>query len=347
MKAAILTGARSIEIKDIDEPQLTSGDIKIEVLSCGVCGSDIHMWQAGHGWSDSHEPFVMGHEFCGSVIDAGDSNFKKGDRVVFWANLYCGKCEMCRQGLEHLCHEVNGKNYIGFVCNGGYAQYFVGKSRNAYKLPDSVSDVAAATIDPLMVAYHAVKRANIKLNDKVLITGSGIIGNFIAALAKKSGASLVAMTKISDKKIVRSRELGFVDAYFDANKDNLREDLINVSQGGFDIAFEAVGNSLALNTCIDDVKSGSRVVMIGNSLSEYVDFAMNKAVLHELSLLGSVSCTEKEFSDTINLISSGTIVPEDFVTDIVSLDKLQEIMLRLTAVDDPILKAVIMPNRDF
>lgn len=87
MKAAILTGARSIEIKDIDEPQLTSGDIKIEVLSCGVCGSDIHMWQAGHGWSDSHEPFVMGHEFCGSVIDAGDSNFKK--EIALFFGLIC------------------------------------------------------------------------------------------------------------------------------------------------------------------------------------------------------------------------------------------------------------------
>lgn len=136
----------------------------IRVDSCGVCGSDIHLWRQGQGWTDEPGPIVLGHEFCGTVVDPGQSSFKNGDRVTFWANLYCGHCDFCRSGHEHLCREVAGRNYIGFVCDGGYAQYFTGRARNAYLLPDSVSDLAAATIDPLMVAWHAVKRVRIALS---------------------------------------------------------------------------------------------------------------------------------------------------------------------------------------
>lgn len=147
----------------------------------------------------------MGHEFCGVVTDAGDSSFKIGDRVAFWANLYCGKCEMCQKGQEHLCREVNGTNYIGFVCNGAYAERFVGKASNAYKLPDTVSDTAASLIDPLMVAYHAVRKSNIKLNDKVLVSGSGIIGQLIGELAKKLGLLMWPCPKSTIQKLRKPR----------------------------------------------------------------------------------------------------------------------------------------------
>ena len=89
--------------------------------------------------------------------------------MTFWANLYCGQCDMCQAGQEQLCREVNGTNYIGFVCNGAYAEQFVGKASNAYRLPDTVSDVAAGCIDPLMVAYHAVRKSGIRLHDRVLV----------------------------------------------------------------------------------------------------------------------------------------------------------------------------------
>lgn len=126
------------------------------------------MWKTGNGWNpELTEDFVMGHEFCGVVTDPGDSGFKIGDRVVYWANMYCGKCDMCLAGKEQLCRGVNGQHYIGFVKNGGYAEKFVWKSGNAYKLPDTVSDTAAGLIDPLMVAYHAIKETieNVKAEE--------------------------------------------------------------------------------------------------------------------------------------------------------------------------------------
>lgn len=344
MKAAVLVGPKEIKMKDVPVPKMEPGMIEIKVSACGVCGSDIHMWKTGKGWYEGdHSDFIMGHEFCGVVTNPGDSCFQMGDRVVFWANLYCGQCDMCKVGKEHLCRDVNGTNYIGFVCNGGYAEKFVGKAMNAYKLPDTVSDIAAALIDPLMVAYHAVKNSDIRLNSKVLVVGSGIIGHLIGCLAKKAGASFVAMSKVNDVKIRKAQECGSFDAFFDGNDMEVQEKMLQATNGGFDAAFEAVGSGESLQTCIDSVKAGGEVIMIGNSMEDKVDFSMNQAVLHEICLHGSVSCTRREFEETIELISNGIIDPEQFVTDILPLEQLQDAFERLTATDDPVLKMVVKP----
>lgn len=344
MKAAVLTGPEQIEIKQISVPETGPGMIEIQVAAIGVCGSDVHMWKAGKGWgTEDPSGFVMGHEFCGVVTNPGDSEYKIGDRVVFWANLYCGKCDMCQSGQEQLCRDVNGTNYIGFVCNGAYAEKYVGKSSNAYKLPDTVSDVAAGLIDPLMVAYHAVRRSGLKLHDKVLVTGSGIIGQLIGCLAKQAGASLLAMSKVNDCKIEKAREIGDFDLYFDGNDPGRAEKMKGASQGGFDVVFEAVGSAEALAACMDGVRPGGEIVMIGNSTTPEVSFSMNRAVLQEIRLTGSVSCTRKEFTETIDLIASGTVDPEKYVTDILPLDQLQHAFERLTSENDPVVKIVIRP----
>ena len=343
MKAAVLTGAQNIEIKELPVPELKEGEIEIKVSACGVCGSDIHMWKAGKGWGKNMKDFVMGHEFCGVVTNPNGSEFNIGDRVVFWANLYCGECDMCRAGLEHLCRDVNGTNYIGFVCNGAYAEKFVGKAKNAYRLPDSVSNVAAGLIDPLMVAYHAVRKSGIKLNSKVLVVGTGIIGTMIGELAKKQGAAYVAMSKRNDRKLARAKEAGYFDAYFDEGEPDVRHKMIEATNGGFDVAFEVVGAESTLDACIHTVKPGGTVVMIGNSMTETIPVNINRAVLQEVNLLGSVSCTREEFTGTIDLIANGIIDPERYVTDIVSLEELQSTFERLISKTDPILKAVVKP----
>ena len=344
MKAAVLTGPKQVEIKEIPVPEVRKGEIEIRVSACGVCGSDIHMWKAGKGWGKGDMPnFTMGHEFCGIVTKPNGSTFKQGDRVVFWANLYCGECDMCQAGLEHLCRQVDGTNYIGFVCNGAYAEKFVGKAKNTYLLPDSVSDVAAGLIDPLMVAYHAVRKANIKLNDKVLVVGTGIIGTMIGELAKKSGAAYVAMSKRNDRKLAQAKKAGYFDAYFDSNQPDVHQEMKEATGGGFDVAFEVVGTAGTLDTCIQTVKPGGRVVLIGNSMTETIPVNINRAVLQEVQLLGSVSCTRKEFSDTIAIIANGLIDPERYVTDIIPLESLQSTFERLISSHDPILKAVVKP----
>lgn len=344
MKAAVLVGPERIEVKGVPLPKLAPGMILIRVSACGVCGSDVHMWKAGAGWSDEAIPdFRMGHEFCGVVVDPGDSHFATGDRVTFWANMYCGRCDMCRAGQEHLCREVGGKNYIGFVCNGAYAEYFAGPARYAYKLPDTVSDVAAALIDPLMVAYHAVRRSSLRLHDRVLVVGSGIIAQLMGRLARKAGASLIAMSKINDNQLAKARELGDFDCYLDGAAPDRAARYREVSKGGFDVVFEAVGSRESLAACLKAVRPGGEIVAVGNSVTPEIPFSLNSLVLNEVRLTGSVSCTRKEFEETIDLIASGFIKPEAFVTDIIGLDGLQDALQKQSTGWPGLLKSVVKP----
>ena len=345
MKAAVLVGPKKLETKSVPVPEMKAGDIRIRVSACGVCGSDIHMWKTGHGWNPKHTgDFWMGHEFCGVVEDPGTSHFKADDRVVFWANLYCGECDMCRAGLEHLCRSVNGTNYIGFVCCGAYAEKFVGPARLAYKLPDAVTDTDAALIDPLMVAYHAVRKSGLKLHDKVLVVGSGIIAQMMGELAKRAGASYVAMSKTNDRKLAKAREVGAFDAYLDGKAENRREIYDEASGGGFDVVFEAVGSASALAASLDAVKPGGTVVTVGNTIDATIPIDINRLVLRETHLIGSVSCTRKEFEETIDLIASGMIDPKRYVTDVVPIEDMQHAFERLTSRTDPVLKIVMKPD---
>lgn len=348
MKAAVLTGPATIEVIEVPVPEIKPGEILIKVSACGVCGSDIHMWKAGKGWSKKPIPdFHMGHEFCGTVVDPGDSKFQIGERVVFWANLYCGKCDMCMSGLEHLCREVHGTNYIGFVCNGGYAEYFAGLARNAYKLPDTVSGLDAALIDPLMVAYHAVKHSDVRLHDKVLVVGSGIIAQLMGALIKKMGVSLLAMSRINDNQLDKAREMGDFDLYLDGNDPDRATVYAKASKGGFDVVFEAVGSEASLQSCIDAVRPGGEIVAVGNSTTPQIPFCLNALVLNEIRLHGSVSCTRSEFEETIDLIASGFIKPEKCVTDIVGLEGLQAAMEKQVSPTAKMLKSVVKPDLSF
>lgn len=289
------------------------------------------------------EDFVMGHEFCGVVTNAGDSKFSVGDRVVFWANMYCGECDMCRAGQEQLCREVNGTNYIGFVCNGAYAEKFVWRASNAYKLPDTVSDTAAGLIDPLMVAYHAVRVSGLKLHDKVLVVGSGIIGQLTGGLAKKAGASYLAMAKRNDRKLGLAREIGDFDAYFDSSAPDSGVVMNQAAEGGFDIVFECVGTEESLAASIDAVKPGGKIITVGNSIDDTIQMSLNKIELREIQLIGSVSCTRTEFEETIDLIAGGMIDADKYVTDVMKLDDLQQAFERLTSSTDPVVKIVVKP----
>ncbi len=344
MKAAVLAGPRRIECREVPVREPGRGEIVIRVSACGVCGSDVHMWKAGKGWGKGEmADFTMGHEFCGVVTEPNGSRFQKGDRVVFWANLYCGECDMCRAGQEHLCRDVDGTNYIGFVTNGAYAERFTGKAKNAYLLPEGVSDVAAACIDPLMVAYHAVRKSGLRLGEKVLVVGTGIIGLMMGELAKKSGASFVALAKRSDRKLAPAKKAGWFDAYLDSAAADAPEAAREMSGGGFDVIFEAVGSPETVDLCLRAARPGGRVVMVGNSVTETIPVDINRAVLREIQLLGSVSCTREEFSQTIGIIDSGLIDPTAYVTDVLPLEGLSTAFEQLTSSTDPILKAVVRP----
>ena len=195
-----------------------------------------------------------------------------------------------------------------------------------------------------MVAYHAVKHSDVRLHDKALVVGSGIIAQLMGALIKKMGVSLLAMSKINDNQLDKAREIGDFDLYLDGNNPESAKAYVKASNGGFDVVFEAVGSEASLQSCLDAVKPGGEIVAVGNSTTPQIPFSLNALVLNEIRLHGSVSCTRREFEETIDLIASGFIKPEKYVTDIVGLDGLQAAMEKQVSPTAKMLKSVVKPG---
>ena len=187
----------------------------------------------------------------------------------------------------------------------------------------------------------------LQLNKEGFLNGhtpfSALVAFSSLIAARLLNLSYVALSKVSDVKTQRARELGIFDAYFDGNDPQREAHMKAATQGGFDLAFEVVGSGDALATCLDGVRPGGTVVMIGNSMDPEIPFAMNRAVLQEIQLIGSVSCTRKEFEETIDLIASGMIDPEKYVTEVLPLEGLQRALERQTDPQDPMVKFVIRP----
>lgn len=210
-------------------------------------------------------------------------------------------------------------------------------------MPDTVSDIDAALIDPLMVAYHAVKHSRAGLHSKVLVVGTGIIAQLIGGLVKKAGASMLAMSKIDERQTGFARKIGDFDLYFDGTDANRASIMQEASRGGFDVVFEAVGAGDSMATCLDGVQPGGQIAMIGNSIAPTIPFSMNQAVLNEVDIMGSVSCTRVEFEETIDLIARDVIDPEKYVTDIFPLEQLQQALEKQIDPSAHMLKSVIRP----
>lgn len=338
MKKAVLTGPKQIIIQEADIPKLKSGQVLVKVDYAAICGSDLHQWHAGH------PEIAMGHEFSGTIVDAGDSEYKEGDRVIFFCGEPCNECAQCKQGQHHLCDLLWARDYSGLSIDGGFAQYYVGNADKIYKLPDNVSFQQAAMVEPLAVALHGVNQANIKLGDKVLVIGGGIIGQLSGAMARRAGAFYVALSEINAQRMASAKKLGEFDDYFDGADPDVVAKMGQAAGGLFDIVIECTGVGPGLNTALMAIKPGHTVVCIG-APTDAIPVLNILTVLKEIHLVGSIAYSMKEYGvDTVNLISKGGFDPLKYVTDILPLEDIQTGFERLTSGSDPAIKILVKCN---
>lgn len=197
MKCVKIKGEKRLEIATIKKPVSKNGSVIIRVKACGICGSDLHYFEAG-------EPLelIMGHEFAGEVVDPGDrSDLKVGDRVTGLPISPCLECEACKTGNVQYCAKT-WQDAVGLSLtnSGGLAEYLSCRSDMVKKIPDKVTFQDATLVEPSAVSLHAINLANIKVGDKVLIIGGGIIGLMAAEFAKLNGASYIALMETNMKR---------------------------------------------------------------------------------------------------------------------------------------------------
>lgn len=341
MKAAIIENVKKFKITDIDKPSPDKEKVIIDILKTGICGSDIHYWDAG-------EPkgLVLGHEFTGKVVDSGSRyDLKVGDKVTALPISPCGHCEACETRNPQYCAET-WLHAVGLSLDnpGGLTATIAVRPDMVLKLPNNIKEEEGAMVEPTAVGLHAVHLANIKVGDKVLVVGGGIIGLVSAMFAKLEGAEYVAVSETNEARGKKSVKLKVADEWLDAKDPNFIKNVITKTNDGFDIVIDCSGNTKAVESELMSVKAGGTIILVGVS-QKPIEFASILAVMKELTIKGSIAYTKEEFKDCINLIANKKINVMKFVDDIVPLTDVQKAYERLTSGTDDAVKIMVDPNK--
>lgn len=339
MKALAIDKQKKMKVVKIDKPQPNGNDVIVKVLTCGICGSDIHYWEAGM------QNLVMGHEYCGEVVDAGSrTDLKVGDRVTALPISPCLECDACKTGNIHYC--ANTWTYatgLSLTSPGGFAEYMAIRPDMVRKVPKNISDEEVAMVEPTAVALHAVHVGNVEIGDKVLVVGGGIIGLMCAEIARLQGASQVVMTETNPARGEFAVKAKAVDKWFNALDKDVQVQLKEASNGGFDKVFDCCGNSPAITSAIQACRAGGTVVLVGVSLGA-VTVPLTMSVMAEQKLLGVIAYTAKEFDECINLIAKKRLNVKKYISKVVGLSAGQKSFETLTSGKDSDIKIILKPE---
>jgi len=343
MKALVYTKPYCFEYSDSPDPVVGDDDVLIRVKACGICGSDVHGCTGKTG--RRIPPLIMGHEAAGIVEDVGGnvSGFKKGDRICFDSTVYCNRCPACRKGSYNRCdkRQVLGVSVPAFKRHGAFAEYVAVPSWIVFTIPDSLSFVQAALLEPVSIGTHAASRAPISADDTVLVMGAGTIGLFILQGARLRGAAKVIAVDIDEFRLDVAKKLG-ASATINPAKSSLKEAVLELTNGkGADVALEAVGYAKTFADAVSVTKLGGYVVAVGN-LEKKAEFDLQELVARELTFTGSYA-SSGEFRKCIDLVASGRINVEPLISDVLPLQEGQRAFERLLKAEENLLKIVLEP----
>ena len=349
MKALVLEEVGKLEYKEVEKPVPKAGEVIVRVKAAGICGSDV---PRAYKEGAHNMPLIIGHEFAGIVDSVGDgiSADLVGKRVGVFPLIPCKKCRPCRNGQYEMCRNYN---YLGSRCNGGFAEYVAVPEWNLMELPDNVSYEAAAMIEPMAVACHAMKRsltglahilhrrcgmpsARLERPESgrypvIAVCGLGTIGTFLVTFILEAGYKnlLVIGNKEFQKKTVS--ELGVpAENYCDSRKENAHDFIMDHTDGyGADVFFECVGSNEVASFAVDSVAPAGRICFVGNPHSDmtfdkpvYWKILRNQITINgtwNSSFLGDDEI-EDDWRYVLKRLASGKVDAERLITQRYSLE---------------------------
>ncbi|TDD54983.1 zinc-binding dehydrogenase [Nonomuraea terrae] len=327
MRAARYYGQHDIRVEQVAEPQVKEpDDVLVEVAYCGICGTDLHEYSVGpivtpvapHPLTGATLPQTLGHEFSARVAAVGAAvrDVAVGDRVSIMPAIVCGRCRYCRRGQGHLC--------VRFACTGlsaetgGLAEYALVKEYQVAKLPDEVSDVEGAVIEPAAVAAYGVDRAGVTGGDIVLVTGAGPIGILSAMYARAVGASTVIISEPNKNRSALAASLD-IGPVVDPATEELDVLVAELTDGdGVDLAVECSGSTPGLASCVRQTRKRASIVQTGLHTRPATLDAMALSE-KDLTLYGSWCWRMTDWPRIIRMIASGAYPVGKAVTAQISL----------------------------
>ncbi len=341
MKAAMFHGPRDVRLADVPVPDIGPRDVLVKVEVALTCGTDRKMFLRGHPLFQP--PFVFGHEFAGTVVEAGEAveGFEPGMRVVAANSAPCGSCFYCVRGAQSMCENM----YIRL--SGAFAEYIDVPAplvdKNLLQIPDGVSSRDAALIEPLACVVHGIYRSGIKLGDTVVVNGAGPIGLMFVRLASLR-AGRVIVTDVRDDRLARAERLGADVAVNVSSVEDAGETVRAMANGGrgADVAIEAVGLPETWESTIRMVRKGGIANLFGGCASG-TTITVDTSIIHysEVQIRGVFHHTPKHVRRALDLISQGVVTSEELVTAELPLAQLDEILRTLVSHDH--IKAAVTP----
>lgn len=323
MIGAYFLGNKTIETRPLKLPEPGAGQVLLRVCACGVCGTDVHIYEGGKGSADVTPPVILGHEFSGYVekIGPGVEGLRIGQLVTVDPNIYCGKCLPCRQGQKQMCHNMKA---VGVTMDGGFADYCLAPYAQCVAVPENTDPELAAMAEPVACCLHGIDRVGIRPGENVLVVGGGTIGQIMLQLARNAGAAKVVLSEPVAKRRQLAVELG-ADAAIDPIHENLNERLYDIlGCEGADVVIECVGSPRTSEQAIDAAARCGRIMLFGVPHPEAVlQTKMHPIFQKELTIMGSFVNPDTH-SRAVALIASGRLNLKPLITHRFPVSQLEE-----------------------
>lgn len=315
MRAAHLLSAMHMEIRDdMPMPKAEPGKAVVKMEYCGICGSDVHFYKDG-GCGDIKSPdnFILGHEVAGTVVAVGEGvdNVKPGDRVALEPGYPCGKCKLCRTGHYNICTSV--RFFADPPTNGALQEYVVHPADMCFKLPENVSTMEGALVEPLAVGLYAAETGGVSLGDRIVILGCGCIGLVTMMAAKARGASEIVVVDLFENRLEKAKQLG-ATCVINAKKENVAERISEIfNNEGADIVFETAGSMATIQQTPFYVRRGGTITLVGMCGTAVIPFNFQQIMMKEIQIR-SVFRYRNLYPTAIAAISSGSIDVKQIVS---------------------------------
>lgn len=301
MKSLVWKGPEEMSVEDTVEPEVASGSVVLRVGSAGICGSEIEGYLGSMG--NRTPPLVMGHEFAGTVVEAGEGVSENwvGKKATVNPLISCGECRMCRAGMDNLCVR---RTMIGIQHPGGFAEYVAVPESCLTEVSDSLDISAAALAEPLANGVHVARlglsRGSV---ETAIVIGAGTIGLMCLQSVVLSGVSNVSVVELHEGRREHAKKLG-ASAVF-ASSEEAREYIEERNEGlGADLVVDAVGAGSTRQLGAELARPGGSVVMIGLHEDE-TSVGFHDVIRRQVALMGSYAYTKDDFAQAVAWISSG------------------------------------------
>lgn len=339
---AWLKGPQNIVIEDAPMPNIGPDDVLIKACHVGICGSDVAFFldPTFHGRFQPKAPFILGHEVGGIVIEKGANvtHLEIGDRVAVEPGEPCGKCEYCLKGLYHLCGKMNFMATAPFE-RGALCRYFAFPAHMVFRLPENLTTVDGAMMEPFAVGLHAAKRGGVSFDKTVVILGSGCIGLMTMLACRVCGAKTIIMADVLDSRLATAKEKGASHVINSAKEDVVKAVLELTDGKGADVVFEAAGSPYTTAATCHLVKKRGNIVMVACPKEPSpIDFLIVSR--KEANLMGVFRYVNL-YPTVCDVVSSGYADISSVVTHRFKFENVQEAFEKSAFDKDHVVKAVI------